>query len=247
MQQRALILLALGLTLVLGIALVAVFTLSPRSEPGTEIVDDAASWGPPAQLPARAATPAVPGVSGLVDPTWLSDTAASTGIPARALAAYAGVALTKNDQMPGCGLGWNTLAAIGWAESRHGTHGGSIIGPDGTVTPAIIGIALDGASTEVITDSDNGAIDGDTEHDRAVGPMQLIPQTWANWHVDANGDGVEDPQNIDDATTAAANYLCRSSGDMTTEDGWRDGVSAYNSAPAYIAKVAQAATDYGTP
>lgn len=245
MQQRALITLALGLTLVLAIAIAAVFLLVPRvlDEPGT--VDVAATWGPPAELPARAATPAVPGVQGLVDPLWLAETSEATGIPAIALSAYAGVAIAKNDQMASCGLGWNTLAAIGWAESRHGTHGGSVVGADGTVTPAIIGVALDGGSTEVITDTDGGAVDGDTEHDRAVGPMQLIPQTWRNWHVDANADGVEDPQNIVDATMASANYLCRSSGDMTSETGWRAGVAAYNSAPAYIAKVAQQATNYG--
>jgi len=245
MQQRALIGLALGLSLVLVIALVAVFVLTPRpvDEPGT--VDAAPTWGAPAALPTRASSPAVPGVQGLVDPLWLAETAESTGIPAIALSAYAGVAIAKNDQMAACGLGWNTLAAIGWAESRHGTHGGSRVGPNGTVTPAIIGVALDGGSTEVITDSDGGAIDGDIEHDRAVGPMQLIPQTWKNWHVDANADGVEDPQNIVDATMASANYLCRSSGDMTTETGWHAGVAAYNSAPAYIAKVALQATRYG--
>ena len=245
MQQRALITLALGLTLVLAIAIGAVFLLVPRvsEEPGT--VDVAATWGQPAELPTRAATPTGPGFAGLVDPVWLAETTESTGIPALALSAYAGVALAKNEQMPACGLGWNTLAAIGWAESRHGTHGGSSVGPDGTVTPAIIGVALDGGSTEVITDTDGGALDGDTEHDRAVGPMQLIPQTWRNWHVDANADGVEDPQNIVDAAMATANYLCRASGDMTTETGWRAGVAAYNSAPAYIAKVAQQATAYG--
>ena len=64
-------------------------------------------------------------------------------------------------------------------------------------------------------------IDGDPDIDRAVGPMQLIPQTWRNWHVDGGADGVEDPQNIDDAATAAANYLCRSSIGMDTEAGWR--------------------------
>ena len=246
MQQRALITLALGLTLVLAIAIAAVFLLAPRVTDGTEgDVDVAATWGPPAELPARAATPTGPGVAGLVDPEWLEQTSASTGIPSRALATYAGVALAKNDQMPGCGLGWNTIAAIGWAESRHGTHGGSTVGADGTVTPAIFGVALDGGSTEVITDSDDGVIDGDTEHDRAVGPMQLIPQTWRNWHTDASGDGVEDRQNIDDAAMATANYLCRASGDMTTEGGWIAGVAAYNSAPAYIAKVAAQATGYG--
>ena len=87
--------------------------------------------------------------------------------------------------------------------------------------PGIFGIALDGGDDRQHPDSDDGAIDGDPDSDRAVGPMQLIPQTWRNWHVDGGGDGVEDPQNIDDAATAAANYLCRSTDAMDTEDGWR--------------------------
>ena len=63
----------------------------------------------------------------------------------------------------------------------------------------LYGVALDGDGTVAIPDSDGGELDGDAEHDRAMGPMQLIPQTWRNWHVDGGGDGVEDPQNIDDA------------------------------------------------
>ena len=74
--------------------------------------------------------------------------------------------------------------------------------------------------------------------------MQLIPQTWRNWHVDGGGDGVEDPQNIDDAAVAAANYLCRSSIAMDTEDGWRAAISAYNSSDTYLSNVAAAAVSY---
>ena len=74
--------------------------------------------------------------------------------------------------------------------------------------------------------------------------MQLIPQTWRNWHVDGGADGVEDPQNIDDAAMAAANYLCRSSTGMDGEAGWRAALSAYNSSNEYLAKVAAAATSY---
>ena len=43
---------------------------------------------------------------------------------------------------------------------------------------------------------------------------------------------------------ATANYLCRASGDMSTEKGWRAGIAAYNSAASYIAAVASAADEY---
>jgi membrane-bound lytic murein transglycosylase B len=204
----------------------------------------APTWSEPAPPPAAASAPDGPGIAGGVDAAWLAATAESTGIPSRALAAYAGAAIEKAAQMPTCGLAWNTLAAIGFAESRHGTHGGSEIAADGTATPAILGIALDGASTDRIADTDGGVIDGDPEYDRAVGPMQFIPQTWRNWHVDANHDGVEDPQNIDDATTASANYLCRASGDMADETGWRAGIAAYNSDPDYAVVIAEAGSRY---
>lgn len=186
----------------------------------------------------------VAGLSGLVDVDWLSETADRTGIPERALAAYAGAALVKAELMPDCGLAWNTLAAIGFAESRHGTHGGSVVSADGTVTPGIFGAALAGGSTAHIPDSDGGAIDGDNEFDRAVGPMQMIPQTWRNWATDASGDQVADPQNMDDASMATANYLCRASDDMGSESGWRTGIAAYNSADSYLRAVASAADSY---
>jgi membrane-bound lytic murein transglycosylase B len=247
MRSRVLLSVLLGVGILALVAFAAYAFLQPIRnlviDDGAEDAADA-TWAPASAAPVRAATQTTPGVGGLVDADWLAATAEATGIPEIALSAYAGVAITKADQMPGCGLGWNTLAAIGWAESRHGTHGGSVVGPDGTVTPGIFGVALDGGDTEVITDTDGGTIDGDTVHDRAVGPMQLIPQTWRNWHVDVSGDGVEDPQNIFDATMATANYLCRASGDMTTESGWRAGIAAYNSAPAYITGVANAGTRY---
>ena len=150
--------------------------------------------------------------------------------------------------MPECGLSWTTVAGIAAVESDHGRHDGSAVGPDGSVVPPIYGVALDGADTAHIPDSDGGTIDGDPEFDRAVGPFQLIPQTWRNWHVDGSGDGVEDPQNIDDAAMAAANYLCRAvTGmglDFTTEEGWRAGVRSYNVSDAYLDSVARHAVRY---
>ncbi len=96
----------------------------------------------------------------------------------------------------------------------------------------------------LIPDSDGGAIDQDAAADRAVGPMQLITQTWRNWHADGNGDGIQDPQNIDDAVMATTNYLCRASSALDTQTGWRAAISAYNSAGSYIGKVARVAVAY---
>lgn len=157
------------------------------------------------QVPALASTPSsVPSLSGdetspgdtadgpiaeLADPGWVSRTASATGIPARALAAYAGASLSANRTHTGCSIGWNTLAAIGGVESAHGSLNGAILNDDGTVGPEIIGVALDGDGVAKITDTDNGDLDGDTTWDRAVGPMQFLPSTWDAYAVDGNDDG----------------------------------------------------------
>jgi len=201
-------------------------------------------WAQPAALPPAADAPTRPGVAGLVDPAWVAAVAAESGIPERALAAYAGAALAKNAERPDCDLGWNTLAGIGWVESRHGSYGGASIADDGTVSPQIIGIALDGSTTDLIADTDGGEIDGDAEFDRAVGPMQFIPGSWANWYIDASGDGIADPHNIDDASLAAANYLCRAVPTLGDEESWRAGIASYNSASSYLDAVATASAQY---
>ena len=46
----------------------------------------------------------------------------------------------------------------------------------------------------------------------AIGWMQFMPSTWVRWGMDANGDGVADPWNPDDAIYAAARYLAASGG-----------------------------------
>jgi membrane-bound lytic murein transglycosylase B len=194
----------------------------------------------------RATTPAGPGVADLADPGWVATTAKATGIPARALRSYAGVAIAVADAGTGCGIGWNTLAGIGEIESRHGTIFGGTIAANGDATPAIFGVPLAGGAVANIPDSDKGAIDGDPTIDRAVGPMQMIPEAWRNWHVDANLDGVENPQNLDDATLAAAHYLCRAGGQtLGTEVGWRRAVLAYNGSDQYLADVIRYSFGYG--
>ncbi|CAN5267905.1 lytic murein transglycosylase [soil metagenome] len=187
---------------------------------------------------------ALPGVAGRADIAWATRVAAETNISLRAIQAYTGVAVAKQEENPGCHLGWNTLAAIGSVESGNGTYADSSVMADGVVSPHILGIALDGNGVTAIPDTDGGAIDGDAEFDRAVGPMQLIPEAWRNWGTDASGDGVADPQNIDDAVLATANYLCHAGGDLGTEAGWKKAVAAYNDATSYALKVSQAANRF---
>jgi membrane-bound lytic murein transglycosylase B len=184
-------------------------------------------------------------IAALADPAWLDDLSARSGIPRRALAAYAGAALRLADENPACGLGWNTIAAIGHVESEHGTIDGSVLGGDGRAMPNIVGIPLDGGEVDAIRDSDDGALDGDAAWDRAVGPMQFIPSTWALFAADGNGDGVADPQQIDDAALATASYLCSvASGPLTRSENWIAAIAAYNSTIDYNNRVAEAASHY---
>jgi membrane-bound lytic murein transglycosylase B len=178
------------------------------------------------------------------DPVWVAATATATGIPQRALLAYANAAIISEQTRPGCVVGWNTIAAIGFVESAHGSINGSVIGVDGVVSPAIFGPALNGTEFDAISDTDGGAVDGDSVWDRAVGPLQFIPTSWKTWGADANGDGIADPQNIDDAALGTANYLCSISGDLSESQNWIDSVWAYNGVDSYVRSVAATATLY---
>jgi transglycosylase-like protein with SLT domain len=79
----------------------------------------------------------------------------------------------------------------------------------------------------------------------AIGWMQFMPATWGQWGVDANGDGVKDPNDPEDAIFAAASYL-RGSG---APGNWRDAIFAYNHADWYVSKVLRYARRFasGTP
>ena len=178
-----------------------------------------------------------------VDPAWARRVATATGIPERALRAYASAALRVAGEQPSCGLGWNTVAAIGKVESAHGSHDGARVLASGRTTPAIRGPVLDGSGGAAIRDTDGGRLDGNATWDRAVGPLQFIPSTWKRWGTDANGDGVADPDQFDDAALTAARYLC-ASGSVRTPTGWRAAVFSYNHSGSYVDQVADIANQY---
>ncbi|NGN64692.1 transglycosylase SLT domain-containing protein, partial [Streptomyces sp. A7024] len=157
------------------------------------------------------------------------------GIPATLLDAYQEAAAELNTSQPGCNLPWQLLAAIGKVESGH-ARGGNV-DAEGTTKSPIRGPVLNGNGFANITDTDNGAYDGDKTHDRAVGPMQFIPGTWNRWGQDANGDGKRDPNNAYDAALAAAKYLCAGGRDLANDADLRRAILSYNPSDAYVRTV----------
>ena len=215
----------------------AVTDLTPTGAGAVEV-----SAAPVDRRPPATGQPAASGVP-QVDAAWLRRTARAAGLPETALGAYARAELAAPG---GCGLGWTTLAGIGWIESQHGTLGGRSLLADGHSSSRILGPALDGVGPVAAIPATPGttAYHGDPDWDHAVGPMQFIPTTWETWAADGDGDGVSDPNDLDDAALAAAGYLCAGGRDLTTGEGWTGGVLSYNNARVYVADVHAAATAY---
>ncbi|PZS06455.1 MAG: hypothetical protein DLM56_00285, partial [Pseudonocardiales bacterium] len=172
-------------------------------------------------------------------------TLARGGIPTVALQAYrlAAAALATSD--PSCHLPWTVLAGIGRVESDHGTFGGAALRADGAETRPIFGLRLDGSrsGTAVVGDTDHGRYDGDAAYDRAVGPMQFLPGTWMAIGVDADGNGVADPQNMFDAAASAGVYLCRGRDLADPVQLWT-AILSYNDSAAYVDLVLSLARQY---
>jgi cell wall-associated NlpC family hydrolase len=74
----------------------------------------------------------------------------------------------------------------------------------------------------------------------AVGWMQFMPSTWARWGIDANGDGVADPNNPTDAIFSAARYLAGCGGQFDIARA----VYCYNHASWYVNEVLGLASVY---
>lgn len=119
----------------------------------------------------------------LVLPGALAGNPAAEDIPPVALAAYVNAA-----GLAPCPIDWRIPAAVGKVETDHGRWGGAHLKPDGDLAGTIVSPA------------------------GAGGPMQFMPETAAayvaGYDVDGNHDGVEDLDNVFDASLAAVTKLC---------------------------------------
>ena len=192
-------------------------------------------------LPTGARAPGGTGLNAGRSGGTASTQLASNGIPSRAVQAYQAAAAAAD-----CGIPWTLVAAIGRVESNHGQFAGATLLSDGRSDPPIVGIPLDGRpGVAEIKDTDGGKWDGDKTYDRAVGPMQFIPSSWAAFGVDGDRDGKADPFDIDDAAASAAKYLCRAGGgNLSSEASQRNAVYSYNRSTAYVDTVMALAAVY---
>jgi hypothetical protein len=159
-------------------------------------------------------------------------------VPTPALAAYQRAAAVINLADPRCHLDWALVAAIAKVVSDHGRAGGSVLGEDGVYRPAVLGPRLTGRQGgQRVVDSDAGRFDGDPKLDRTVGPMQLLPETWALVSVDGDADGRRNPQDADDAALAVGVYLCAGPGDFRNAAHARDEVQGYHSGADFTKSV----------
>jgi hypothetical protein len=157
------------------------------------------------------------------------------GIPGPAMLAYKKAEQILAVQLPGCRLTWPLLASIGRIESGHGR--GGQVDAKGNTLEKILGPVLDGNGFAAIADTDDGSFDGNTQWDRAVGPMQFIPGTWKGYAADGNDDGISNPHNFYDAATAAGKYLCSGGFDLSNAQMRYQAVFRYNHSDSYVRTV----------
>ena len=145
-------------------------------------------------------------------------TLSTNGIPSAALYAYKHAETVLADADPACRLPWHLVAAIGRVESNHGRIQGNALSAEGLTQPGITTPAL--------------------------GPMQLAQDTFDTVSIDSDGDGAKNPQDIDDAATAAGIFLCSGEGDLSTDAGARSAVARYGEGKKYVNSVMKISASY---
>jgi hypothetical protein len=177
---------------------------------------------------------------------WAGRVGGAVDVPPVAMQAYAYAQLSLQQMDPGCSLGWTTLAGVAEVESHHGQAGGAVLEKTGRSNPQLLGPALDGGGGRpLVRDSDAGAFDGDPNFDHTMGPMRLLPSQWRSYAIDADGDGINDPYDIDDSALALGRLLCSGTEDLGQLPGWNTAIGRLHTGAAYAKSVFTAADSYG--
>ena len=133
-------------------------------------------------------------------------------------------------------------AIVGGASSQQGCGGLGAVSPPSGSPPELRPIFVAAASRYRLGSQGAAILAGLTSIESgfgenmgpssagAIGWTQFMPATWAQWGVDANGDGKRDPYNAMDAIFSSARYL-RASG---APHDWRRALFAYNHSDAYV-------------
>ena len=202
---------------------------------GTTVV---AAARPPADFKVAAGA-----MNSVPPPPTLVSAVGGMRIPAMALAAYRKAEQIMAATSPGCGVSWNLLAGIGRIESSHANGGAT--DAQGTAIRPIYGPTLDGTlpGNEVIVQSNTS---GRPVYARAMGPMQFLPGTWSRYAADGDGDGKADPQNLFDASLAAARYLCSGGLNLRNQSQVLTAILRYNNSMPYAQNVMGWAAAYAT-
>jgi soluble lytic murein transglycosylase-like protein len=69
----------------------------------------------------------------------------------------------------------------------------------------------------------------------AVGPMQFLPDTWAAYGLDGDGDGAADVWNLNDALAGATHFLCTHG--VTLSATRESAIWNYNHSHSYVRRV----------
>ncbi|WP_204838252.1 hypothetical protein [Nocardioides nitrophenolicus] len=197
---------------------------SDASSPSNEVL---------AALPTTATEPLANSVAWVSVRARRHTTALGAEIPPEATAAYRRAEAVIASAAPACGLSWTLLAAVGRVTTEHGRAEAPIVGP-----------LVRDRDRAPVSDTDAGLLDHDPVHDRAIGPMHLTPTMWAQVGVDADDDGVRDPQDLDDAALAVAVLLCSSSTDLSNAANLQAALSNLNQNLAFARRVLTAQAAY---
>ncbi len=144
-------------------------------------------------------------------------------LPGQAYWAYVRASSRAEELDPRCKVAPALLVGLGRIMSNHGRTKGSTLSAAGATDTELRG--LFGSAT---VDSDDGTVDGSTETDVRVGPLQLTVSQWTEFALHDNLI-VDSPEWLFSEAIAAARLLCASNDDLRSIDGVRHAVNRLTS------------------